>query len=96
MKGTRSPGATALTFPTIEAAGIGFESSLRIEVPLGTCAAMANHLRRFADLFRWFPGFLRFRIKTLDEKNRELSDLLEAYGELSLAERRNASIGKSF
>lgn len=38
-KETRSPGATALTFPTIEAAGIGFELSLRIEVSLGTCAA---------------------------------------------------------
>lgn len=37
---------------------------------------------------------LRLRIKALEEKNRELTDLLElAYGELALAREKNASVG---
>jgi len=37
---------------------------------------------------------LRLRIKTLEEKNRELSGLLElVYGELASAREQNASVG---
>jgi Family of unknown function (DUF6262) len=37
---------------------------------------------------------LRLRIKTLEEKNRELSSLLElVYGELASAREQNASVG---
>jgi hypothetical protein len=37
---------------------------------------------------------LRLRIKTLEEKNIELTGLLElAYGELALACEKNASVG---
>jgi hypothetical protein len=37
---------------------------------------------------------LRLRIKTLDEKNRELTGLLElAYGELTLAREKTVSMG---
>ncbi len=40
---------------------------------------------------------LRLRIKTLEEKNRELTALLElAYGRLALAREKNASAGSSF
>ena len=40
---------------------------------------------------------LRLRIKTLEEKNRELTALLElAYGKLALARGENASAGHSF
>jgi len=40
---------------------------------------------------------LRLRIKTLDEKNRKLTGLLElAYGELALAREKNASVGSAF
>jgi hypothetical protein len=36
---------------------------------------------------------LRLRIKMLEEKNRELTDLLElVYGELALAREKNASV----
>jgi hypothetical protein len=36
---------------------------------------------------------LRLRIKMLEEKNRELTELLElVYGELGLAREKNASI----
>jgi hypothetical protein len=40
---------------------------------------------------------LRLRIKTLEERNRELTGLLElAYGELALAREKNASVGSAF
>jgi hypothetical protein len=40
---------------------------------------------------------LRLRIKALEEKNRELTGLLElAYGELALACEKNASVGSTF
>jgi len=40
---------------------------------------------------------LRLRIKTLEEKNRELTGLLElAYGELALAREKTASVGTHF
>jgi len=40
---------------------------------------------------------LRLRIKTLEEKNHELTGLLElAYGELALAREKNASVGSAF
>jgi len=40
---------------------------------------------------------LRLRIKTLEEKNRELTGLLElAYGELALAREKDASVGSAF
>jgi hypothetical protein len=36
---------------------------------------------------------LRLRIKTLEEKNRELTGILElVYGELALAREKNASV----
>jgi hypothetical protein len=39
---------------------------------------------------------LRIRIKVLEEKNRELTGLLElAYGELALARERNAAVGSA-
>lgn len=39
---------------------------------------------------------LRLRIKTLEEKNRELTGLLElAYGKLALAHETNASVGSA-
>jgi hypothetical protein len=39
---------------------------------------------------------LRLRIKTLEEKNRELTGRLElAYGELALAHEKNASVGSA-
>lgn len=39
---------------------------------------------------------LRRRIKTLEEKNRELAGLLElAYGELALAREKNVSLGSA-
>jgi hypothetical protein len=42
-------------------------------------------------------AILRLRIKTLEEKNRELTALLElAYGRLALAPEKNASAGSSF
>ena len=40
---------------------------------------------------------LRIRIKTLEEKNRELTALLElAYGRLALAREKNASVRSGF
>jgi len=40
---------------------------------------------------------LRLRIKALEEKNRELTTLLElAYGKLALAREKNASIWSGF
>ncbi len=39
---------------------------------------------------------LRFRIKALEEKNRELTGILElVYGELALAREQNASVGSA-
>ena len=39
---------------------------------------------------------LRLRIKNLEEKNRELTGLLElVYGELALAREQNASLGSA-
>ena len=39
---------------------------------------------------------LRIRIKALEERNRELSGLLElAYGQLALAHEKNASVGSA-
>jgi hypothetical protein len=40
---------------------------------------------------------LRLRIKALEEKNRELTTLLElAYGRLALPREKNTSAGSSF
>jgi hypothetical protein len=40
---------------------------------------------------------LRLRIKTLEEKNRELTGLLELVcGELALASKKNAAVGSAF
>jgi hypothetical protein len=39
---------------------------------------------------------LRLRVKNLEEKNRELTGLLElVYGELALAREQNASVGSA-
>jgi len=45
---------------------------------------------------RHIAATLRLRIKTLEEKNRDLTGLLEfAHGEIALAHEQNASVGSA-
>ncbi len=62
---------------------------------MAPCAPASQDRRRLSR--QNIVATLRLRIKTLEEKNRELTALLElAYGKLALARGENASAGHSF
>ncbi len=62
---------------------------------MAPCASASQDRRRLSR--QNIVATLRLRIKTLEEKNRELTALLElAYGKLALARGENASAGHSF